>query len=104
MFNSFLNTYLKIFHSSFPTVRAKCRNSNNSWITLGIKTSCKRKRELFLLTRNNNKPDLKQFYKAYCKILANVIKEAKKMAYNKRILKSNNKPKTTWNIINELLG
>jgi CRISPR/Cas system-associated protein Cas5 (RAMP superfamily) len=48
--------------------------------------------------------DLKQFYKAYCKILANVIKEAKKMAYNKRILKSNNKSKTTWNIINELLG
>jgi hypothetical protein len=70
---------------------------------LGIKTSCKRKRE-FLLTRNSNNPNLKQFYKAYCKILANVIKEAKKMAYNKRILKSKNKSKTTWNIIHELLG
>jgi precorrin-2 methylase len=26
------------------------------------------------------------------------------MTFNKRILKSNNKSKTTWNIINELLG
>jgi hypothetical protein len=33
--------------------------------------------------------------------LVNVIKEAKTL--NKRILKSN-KTKTTWNIINELLG
>jgi hypothetical protein len=36
--------------------------------------------------------------------LANVIKEAKGITFNKRILKSNNKTKTTWNIINELLG
>ena len=34
----------------------------------------------------------------------NVTKEAKRMTYNTRILKSNNKSKTTWNIINDLLG
>ena len=32
------------------------------------------------------------------------VKEAKRMTYKTRILKSNNKSKTTWNIINELLG
>ena len=32
--------------------------------------------------------------------MPNVIKEAKRITYNRRILKSN----TTWNIINELLG
>jgi hypothetical protein len=37
MFNSFLNTYLKIFYSSFPLIRSKSRNYNNNWITLGIK-------------------------------------------------------------------
>jgi hypothetical protein len=59
---------------------------------------------LFSLTRNSNNFVLKQYYKVYCKILKNVIKEAKRITYNKRILKSNNKSKTTWNIINELLG
>jgi phage regulator Rha-like protein len=36
--------------------------------------------------------------------MAKVIKEAKRLSYNSRVLKSNNKVKTTWNIINELLG
>jgi len=36
--------------------------------------------------------------------LTKVIKEAKRMTLNKRISKSNNKTKTIWNIINELLG
>jgi hypothetical protein len=36
--------------------------------------------------------------------LVNVIKEEKRMTLNKRILKSLIKTKTTWNIINELLG
>ena len=34
-----------------------------------------------------------------CKILAKVIKEAKKYTYNNQINKSTNKIKTTWNII-----
>jgi len=66
--------------------------------------SCKHKRELFLLTRNSNNPILKLYYKVYCKILMNVINEAEKVNYNRRILESSTKPKTTWNIINELLG
>jgi hypothetical protein len=44
MFNSFLNTYLRIFYSSFPLIRTVGRNNKNNWITLGIKTSCKRKK------------------------------------------------------------
>jgi len=33
-----------------------------------------------------------------------VIREAKRMTFSTRISKSHNKTKTTWNIINELLG
>jgi hypothetical protein len=36
MFNSFLNTYLKIFYSCFPKIIVKEKNKNNSWITTGI--------------------------------------------------------------------
>jgi hypothetical protein len=48
MFNSFLNTYLKIFYSSFPIIRVTNRYENQckKWITQGIKISCKHKREL----------------------------------------------------------
>src|SRR5215510_4603909 len=50
-----------IFYSCFPLIRIKSRKYyNNNWITLGIRTSCKRKRELFLLTRNSNNAALKQ--------------------------------------------
>ena len=99
-----MNTYLRIFYSCCPLIKIKNNTNTISWITLGIKTSCKRKRELFLLNRNNNNPALKKYYKTYCKILAKVIKEAKRLSYNNRILKSDNKVKTTWNIINELSG
>jgi hypothetical protein len=64
MFNSFLNTYLRIFYSSFPLIKTKSRNYKNNWITLGIKTSCKQKREVSLLIRNRKNPALKQCYKA----------------------------------------
>jgi hypothetical protein len=40
----------------------------------------------------------------YCKILNSVIKEAKKQHYSRLIAKSDNKIKTTWNIIKMKTG
>ena len=99
LFNSFLNYYLRIFHNHFPQRKFLKRNNHNSWITPSIKISCKHKRFLYLCTRNRDDISLKKYYKQYCKILANVIKEAKKYTYNNQINKSTNKIKTTWNII-----
>jgi hypothetical protein len=42
---------------------------------------------------------LRQHYKLYCKVLSNVIWEAKRINYNNQILRSNNKIKTTWVIV-----
>jgi hypothetical protein len=47
----------------------------------GIKISCQHKRELCLTLGNSNDPDLKYYYKTYCKILANVIKAAKNLFF-----------------------
>ena len=58
MFNSFLNTYLRIFYSCFPLTRTKNSKHNNNWITLGIRTSCERKRELFSLIRISNNANI----------------------------------------------
>jgi hypothetical protein len=46
----------------------------------------------------------KKYYKLYSKILSNAIKEAKKMNYNRRILKSSNNNKTVWDIIKLEIG
>ena len=101
MFNSFLNTYLKIATSSFPVRRVSITKQNTkNWITSGIVTSCKRKRELFIARRISNNLDFIAYYRRYCKILSTVIKEAKKLNYAEKINKSKNKNKTVWNIVN----
>jgi tRNA nucleotidyltransferase/poly(A) polymerase len=75
---------------------------HNEWITLGIKTSCKRKRWLFLASKNDKNPDLLRHYKIYCKILSSVIREAKRRHYADQIVKAtNNNLKKIWNIINQ---
>jgi len=54
MFNSFLDSYLKIFYSSLPLKRIHVNKKNNNWITLETLTSCKQKRELFIASRDSN--------------------------------------------------
>jgi len=77
---------LRIFYSSFPLKKVISRNNkdNKNWITIGIKTSCRHKRELYLPCRNSNNLELKRHYQIYCKILANVIEEAKRKYYDKK--------------------
>jgi len=69
LFNSFHNPYLRIFFTSFPSKRITKKSINNTWITTGIKISCNHKKYLYLLTRNNDDPNLKNYYNKYYKIL-----------------------------------
>ena len=95
---------MRLFYSSFPIKKVFSRNKsdNNNWITIGIKTSCRHERELYLACRNSNNQELKTYYQVYCKILSIVIKEVKRIYYDKTIKKSNNKYKATWDIIKKL--
>jgi hypothetical protein len=73
-------------------------------VTIGPKLSqdlysCKRKRELYLASRNSENPYLIGYYKKCCKILSIVIKEAKKLIYEDIIKKSRNRNKTVWDIV-----
>jgi len=99
IFNSFHSTYLRIFNSSFP-IRKKFETSKSKpWLTTGIKISCANKRKLFLIYRCSNDSGYKFYYKTYCKILSSIIIATKKKYYDEQILNSNNKTKTTWNIV-----
>jgi hypothetical protein len=54
--------------------------------------------------RNSNNDNLKNHYKLYCRTLSGVIKAAKRMFYDKLITNSNNKTRTTWNIVKSITG
>ena len=47
IYNSFLNTFLRHYHSCFPVIKTNKLSYCKSWITTGIRTSCKHKRELY---------------------------------------------------------
>ena len=99
LFNLFHNNYLRIFYTSFgPSHKIIERSNNNSWLTSGIRISCKHKICLYLLTKGSDDVIFKNYWKQYCKTLITVIKEAKKNMYNNRIINSTNKMRTTWNI------
>jgi hypothetical protein len=84
----------------------KCSNSKEkTWISKGIQTSCAKKTELFRRCRENtNNSQIKKHYKIYCKILKQVINEAKKQSFHKQIAASSNKIKIAWNIVKENSG
>jgi hypothetical protein len=63
MFKSFLNTFLRLFYSSFPLKEVKIKAKNNSWMSSGVRNSCKHKRDLYLLCRNSTNVTLKIHYR-----------------------------------------
>lgn len=49
---------------------------------------------------NSKNPSITRYYKDYFKMSAKVIERAKRLEYDKQILKSYNEIKTTWEILN----
>jgi hypothetical protein len=88
-FNSYLHTFLNIFEASFP-VKYKSNTETRmiGQITQGIRISY-------------DDAVIKAFYIRYCKILNKVIQQAKRQHYNTLIAKTDDKRKTTWDIIKE---
>jgi hypothetical protein len=78
--------------------------NQNSWITPGLISSCKHKRELYKELQSNNNTTLEYYYRDYSKILSMVIRKAKIIEHDKLILNSHNKVKTTWSNINKESG
>jgi hypothetical protein len=54
LFNLFHNNYLRVFYTSFPSRKVIERSNNNSWLTPGIRISCKYKRCFCLLTKDSD--------------------------------------------------
>ena len=102
IFNSFLDSYLKIYHSCFPTKNK--RNSSNSkpWLTKGLKISCHNKNRLYQLSKHSTDCGFISYFKRYRKILKSTIESSKRKYHDNLIQNSVNKTKTTWNIVKAL--
>lgn len=102
-FDCFIKTLEFYYDQSFKYVIKNHMNNvdKKSWITIGIRTSSIRLKELF----NMQKLGLvdSNYYKKYKTTYRRVIRLAKKMHYNKKIILSENKSKTVWNVINSTL-
>jgi len=104
-FNLFLDTLIKHFEATFPITYINHKNRQNNWISKGIRISCKKKRDLYTLCRNNrDNTQMTRYYKKYCRILNKVIKQAKRQYIHNIIASSFNKAKTAWRIIRENSG
>ena len=78
IYNTFLNTFLRHYHSCFLVIKTNILSYGRLWITSGIRTSCKYKRELYMECRKYKNPTPDKYYKDCCRILSKVINEAKK--------------------------
>ena len=95
LFNKFHNNYLRIFNACFPILKRTHYKTFKPWLTTGIRISCANKRKMHEIYRISNDINFKSYYKKYCKILFSVILTAQKIHFDKRLLKSTNRKKTT---------
>lgn len=96
------------------TMKTRSNNSRNkdkfslprkNWITEGIVKSCNNKEMLYNLWKlDKNNTKLKDNYKTYCKILNNVITQAKRNYNAEQVNKNSSDSRKLWQFINNKLG
>lgn len=98
---NFIDTILHYLDVAIPKKRVTSCNNNayspdNSWISKGIRKSCKQKRIMHHYYKTTNDIHFKEYYNTYCKILKKVIFQAKNMHNSNVIIQSENINKALW--------
>lgn len=74
---------------------------NKQWVTYQLKQASVDLKNLYWLCRNIGGSDAQQTYITAKSNYSNLIKNSKKQFHEQLINKSNNKPRTTWNLVNK---
>lgn len=91
----------KILNNCIPKKLVKIYvKSKKTYITPGLKISCRNKRSLKLFISQTKSKILRNYYKTYCKILKRAVFKSRKLNNIRHFEKSCNKIRTTWRIIN----
>lgn len=99
-YGAFFVVFESFFKQIFVRKKINVTKKGKSWITAGIKISCMTKRILYY--KKNRGRVTKQYFNKYCKILKNVIQQAKNMSNQHYIMNAENKTKATWNLVNNI--
>jgi hypothetical protein len=106
--NKFACTFYNCFNAAFPLriIKSVYDSSKHSkdWMTVGLKISCKNKRDLYELSKVIEDPSFHDYYKKYTKILKRTIIAAKKLCNFNKIKRSTNLANASWKIIRSELG
>lgn len=98
----FVTKILDLMEIIFVPKNTKHHTKNISWITYGIRVSCRNKRKLYI--SRNRGLITNEFYKQYCNVLKNVIVMAKKIENVRYLENSRNKGRAVWDLIDQYTG
>lgn len=99
-YNYFLQEFRLFYNLCFPLKQIKIKVTNKpKWISKGLKTCSKRKRALLWKYRKSPTSTNKFNYKKYAKLFKKIINLTKRAQNIYKIKTSDNKSKTTWQII-----
>ena len=91
---------LDCFNTCFPKSTGSKKSSTSCWINDQVRTSSQNLRDLYILQRRY--PILVDIYKRKKKLHNQLMTITKRQYYSNKITFSQDKNKTTWNIINDL--
>jgi hypothetical protein len=101
-FSMVLNSHL---NKAYPIKKFKpITHRRNSWITKGIRKSCKHKRSLTIIGKEVKSSVWSSHIKKYSCVLRKIIKTAKRHQIHTEIKRSKNIMKTSWNLVNKETG
>lgn len=104
-YNLFENKLIEILNAYIPQKRTMLSTKNKrTWLTKGLKISCKHKRLLKIIINQTNNKIIKEHFKKFSTILKKSVKLSKKITYSKVMQESKNKTKTMWMITNRIIS
>ena len=89
-----------------PLSKSKVSNcaKDKPWLTKGIIKSCRRKNRLYYKFVNCRTLENERKYKMYKNKLLAIIKRSEKMYYNQLLLSHKDNIKSTWKVLNDIIG
>lgn len=100
-YNAFHTQLSSILNDYIPRRRIKIKSKNKTWLTHGIKISCKNKRLLKNIISQTKNSVLIDYYKKYEKMLKKTVQVSKKNECIKIMKNSKNIAKSMWQIIKD---
>ena len=94
-YNRFLQIFISLYNECFPKIKIKLKPQKHfrPWITLGIRTSSKRKQRLYEIFLKARTAKSEAQYKPYKNMFETIKRNSKRNCYSQKILEYKNNAK-----------